>query len=410
MAYKVKGWLWMLFMAIIEVYELSHVADNSLNFFLKQPKVRISGYGLNYVNVSWGSEVTTEIMNFDGCYNFSYQFLDKTTWIMEILTENYKIINLRLHPGFIASVSNALCENNVIMLEGNQTEIVYKAANIYINNVSCALYNLTNLNCTWDLKKDAPEDTDYSFALRLRTKCLGCKQYFKKQGKNIGCHMKDLFSIYDKNENLQYKIRIQLFNHIYNFTKTFRTEIIEILNPPINISVSSENGNTKLEWYTPPSVISTPNCFQYQIKVIETQINLIFKDITGIEVEEYIFSDLDKDKKYSVEIRARKNYCAKSKYWGEWSKPVFIGKDMGVFPSWILILIIVIVSASLAILVVFLIKRYMKILCVTSIPYPSKKIKHWLSLNDISSQGCIAVHNEQSVPITEIEIVTASRN
>ncbi|XP_063813424.1 interleukin-5 receptor subunit alpha-like [Pseudophryne corroboree] len=410
MAYTSKGCLSMLFLAFMNASYLSHVADNTLNICLKQPDVKISVYGLNSANLTWGPEVTAETVKFDVCYNFSYQFLDKTTWLTETLIENYRVINLRLHPGFTASVSNALCEDNIIILESKRTEIVYLAPYVYISNVSCAIYNLTNLNCTWDLKKDAPEDANYSFGLRLRSRCLACKQYLKKHGKNNGCHMKDLLSTY-QHENLHYKIRIQFFNHLYNFTKTFRTEMIEILNPPVNISVSSVNGNINFSWYTPPSVKPTPTyCFQYQIKVIETQTNILFKDIPDIEMEEYTFSDLDKDKKYSLQIRARKNHCAKSKYWGEWSKPVYIGKDTQVFPVWTIILIIAIVSALLVILVVLLFKRYMKILFMTAIPDPSKKIKLWLTSNDNSSERCIATHDEQLVPITEIEIVTTSRD
>lgn len=54
-------------------------------------------------------------------------------------------------------------------------------------------------------------------------------------------------------------------------------------------------------------------------------INVIFQNIV-IEKQEHVFSDLDKNKKYSVQIRAKKIYCANSKNWGEWSQPIIIGK------------------------------------------------------------------------------------
>ncbi|XP_068121739.1 granulocyte-macrophage colony-stimulating factor receptor subunit alpha-like isoform X2 [Hyperolius riggenbachi] len=353
----------------------------------------------------------------DICYNFSCRFLDKTTWNTDILHENYKTVHLRMHPGFIATVSIALCENYMIYSEGKKTEFIYFAPQVYVSNVSCTVYNLTNLNCTWDWKNDAPDDIDYFFTLKLNSRSLACKLYFKRHGRKVGCHMKDLFLDPDNHSILQYKIRVWFSNHLVSFSKTFRTERIELLNPPTNISVSSANGNTKLEWGPPPSLNKiSPNCpFQYHIRVVDTQSQTTepFKDNPDIRNREYIISDLEKDKKYMVQIRAKKIYCTQSKYWGEWSHPIFIGKDKEVFAVWIIIVIIAIGSVVAIVSLLFLLillTRCVKALFLATIPGPPEKLRHLLSPDDLNSRKCIAVHDEQRVPITEIEIVTGSIN
>ncbi|XP_073472527.1 interleukin-5 receptor subunit alpha-like isoform X2 [Aquarana catesbeiana] len=395
--------LWILLLASIKVCYQIHVTNTTLNFLLKRPNIRVINYRPNAVNLTWDTEVTSEVDEYEICYNFSYRFLDKTTWKKEILTENYRIVYFHLHPGFIASVSTALCDMFSIVFEGNKTEYVYHAPPVYISNVSCAIYNVTNLNCTWEWRKDSPSDARYSFALRLYDKTLACKRYLKSHERNIGCHMKNIFP--KKSNDEIPKVRIWFFNNITRFSKTFQTGVIELLNAPINISVTSVNENTKLEWLSPPSINPVPSdCFQYHIRVTEMQTNLI-KNIFDVKNHEYVFSDLEKDKSYSMQIRAKKIYCAKSKYWGAWSEPVFTGKDKVIFPTWIIILIIAGTSVVIVFLLIYLFRRYVKILILVAIPDPSEKLKLSLSSSNINAQRCIAVHNEEPVPITEIEIV-----
>ncbi|KAM5180141.1 interleukin-5 receptor subunit alpha-like [Mantella aurantiaca] len=405
MAYKEHVSLWILLLASVRVCYQIHVTNNTLNFFLKKPNIRIFNNHPNAVNLTWDTEEPSELDEYEICYNFSYRFLDKKKWKKEILTENYRVVFSRLHPGFIASVSNAVCDTISIVSEGNNTEFVYHAPPVYISDVSCAIYNLTNLNCTWKWVKDAPLDVNYMFAIRLYDKTLACKKYLNRHGRNIGCHMKNVFP--KQNNNEIQKIRVWFYNNVTRLSKTFRTSTIELLNAPINISVISVAGKTKLEWLSPPSVNPVlSKCYQYHIRVMETQTKKLLKNVIDFNREEYEFSDLDKDKNYSVQIRAKKIYCAKSKYWGEWSQPIFINNDKEIFPIWIIILIIASISMVIVFLLIYLFRRYVKILILVAIPDPSEKLKLSLS-NNINAQRCIAVHNEQPVPISEIEIVSS---
>lgn len=417
MAYQGNECVWILLLAFMMVCHQVYVTDGGLNFLLTQPNVTISNSGFNTVNISWEAEEIDEKGNFSVCYNFSYRIPGKGKWLK--LTIKYHTIKLRMHPKLVGSVSNALCESDRIRFQSKPAEFIYNAPQVYINNVSCVLFNITYLNCSWNFRTDAPNGTNYTFALRLNSKWLACTHYFKRYKKNLGCYMQDVFSDYKDDKPLN-RIRIGFFSDLHNFSKTFRPEAVEILSPPINIQVLSKNGNTIIKWHPPASIAinglqdgmtstydsEEEDNFIYEIRVTENISKRIFRQTNDTEKEEQIFTDLAKDKKYYVQIRAR-HRCG---FWGEWTSPVFINEDYNVFPGWILI---VIVPALFATLGLYLCKRYMKILLVTPIPHPSQNIKNWLYMdgsNDIRPQANIAAQNEQSVPLTEIEIVATTRD
>ncbi|XP_066455958.1 interleukin-5 receptor subunit alpha-like [Eleutherodactylus coqui] len=409
---------WILQLVLMVLSQQVYATDGSGNFILKQPNITISSVGFNFVNISWEPEEIIEKGHFSVCYNFSYGFLNKEKkWLK--LSTNYHKINLRMHSRVEGSVSNALCKLDHILVKSKPTEFVYNSPQIYIDIVSCVLLNITNLNCSWNVRADAPDDINYSFALRLNSKWLPCPHYFKRQKKNVGCYMQNVFSDY-KDGNPLSKIKTGFFSSIYNFSKTFKTEAIEILTPPRNIQVSSDNGNTIIKWLPPTSIAinsfeddtsstydsdEEANFFLYEIRLIENKSKKEFRQ-TPIEEQEQVFTDLEKDKKYYLQIRARHKRRDLSKFWGEWSIPIFINEDNYAFPDWILIMI---APAMFATITFFLCKRYMKKLLITSIPHPSQNIKNWLHMNestDIRMQANIAAQHEQSVPLTEIEIVT----
>lgn len=111
MSHKDHVPLWILLLASIKVCYQIHVTNTTLNckylsktisiskllaflllsciFFkygdlfsvlLKRPNIRVLNYRPNAVNLTWDTEVTSEIDEYEICYNFSYRFLDKTTW------------------------------------------------------------------------------------------------------------------------------------------------------------------------------------------------------------------------------------------------------------------------------------------------------------------------------------------
>ncbi|XP_073523474.1 interleukin-5 receptor subunit alpha-like isoform X2 [Phyllobates terribilis] len=391
--------VWTILLAFMMTCHHVYVTDGSINFILKKPNVTISNGGFNSINISWEAEESAEKGHFTVCYYLSYRYLDKEK--QQKLTTKYHIIELRMHTRVEGSVTNALCDGNNIHFQSKPANFIYNAPPVYIDNVSCVLFDITNLNCSWNFRTDAPDDINYSFALRSNFKWLSCTDYIKRHKQNIGCSMQDIFSEH-KEDGLLNKIRIRFYSALYNFSKTFRPEAVEILTPPRHIKVFSENGNTVIKWLPPASVAITgvqdgitptynpreEHNFIYEIRVIENKSKRIFRQTNDTDKGEQIFTDLAKDKKYYMQIRARHSHRL-SKFWGEWSKPVFINEDNNVFPAWIFIAI---VPAFFAALAFYLCKRYMKKLLITPIPHPSQNIKTWLYMdqsNDIRLQGSL---------------------
>ncbi|XP_056416773.1 interleukin-5 receptor subunit alpha-like isoform X2 [Hyla sarda] len=422
MAFQGNECVWILLLAFTTINLQDYATDGREDFIPKQPNVTISNYGFLSINISWDAEEIAEKGHLSVCYNLTYQFLDRRpTWI--ISKKNYRTFKLNMQSRLFGSVSTALCKGNQVHIQSKPAEFVYNTPQVYINNVSCVLFNITNLNCSWNFRTDAPEDINYSFAVRLKSKWLICKHYLNQHKKNVGCYMHDVVSDNKDNIRILNRIRIGFFSESHNFSKTFSPEVVEILNPPRKILVLSENGNTIIKWLPPESITNDDfeegltssydpteeeNNFMYEIRVIENKSKMIFRQTNVIEKEQ-IFTDLAKSKQYYIQIRARHRHEV-SKFWGEWSEPVYINKDYTVFPKWILI---VIVPALFATLSFYLCKRYIKKLLVSPVPHPSQNIKNWLYMdwsNDNRSQATIAVQNEQTVPLNEIEIVPTTRD
>ncbi|KAM4702234.1 interleukin-5 receptor subunit alpha-like [Discoglossus pictus] len=399
---KTNNLIFIIHIAIMEVFVTQSFAENRINIILKQPNVTHSQFGFHAVTLSWPEQ---HVKDFDVVYKFDYRYLDKEIWIEEKITENKKTIKLWLHPGFIARVQAVIFDHNSknnILAASNWTEYIYYAPTVYINNVSCVIYNVTSLNCSWALKNNIPSSTQYSFSLRHNSDWLTCKHCITtKRKKNIGCHMKDVFL----EGEMKRRINIKFSNGEVTFLKSFLSASIEMLTPPINISLSlSEKGNTKIKWQPPISTVtSNKDCFKYQIKLEEMKKDPLTRVIPCSKAE-YLFSDLDKKSKYSVQIQGRN--CAGSKFWGEWSNAVYIGKENEGIQTWILLLIIVICTVFTGSLLIYLCKRYPGKLFTTTIPDPSKKIKYWMSSSEINVQKSVAGPNEVTPINTQIEIVT----
>ncbi|CAH2220541.1 interleukin-5 receptor subunit alpha-like [Pelobates cultripes] len=379
-----------------------HPAHYRVYVPLKAPIVNISEVVKNSVKLSFHTEHHEEMT----CYLLFYKYLDSNKRRRQKLVEkNYEILQLHLHSGFQANVSVVVCDEPEIQIS-NWTQLIYKAQPVYIYNTSCYIYNITSLKCTWSIKKEAPNDTQYSFGLRFGTDVLPCQQYLtNQQNKNIGCNMTDVFANVDRSK-MKLKFTVQFSNHDMYFLKSFAYRNIEILNPPSKITLSTKKKILKIQWNQPPSIQENleSHCFEYQIKLLEMKNNLIFR-IFNTSLEEHTFLDLDQNRKYSVQIRGIKKLCAKSKLWGEWSEPLFIGSDNEGIPTWCFLLIIVICTCLFAVVLLYVLKRYNRKLFDAAIPVPSTKLKYWISSTEINFQKCVPVVPSESVPITDIEII-----
>ncbi|XP_074839412.1 interleukin-5 receptor subunit alpha-like isoform X2 [Carettochelys insculpta] len=326
------------------------------------------------VILSWDSNITEEMEIYSVKYILKYKF-DRTKEVIERVSEKKKMIRLNLHSGFHAKVKTQLFlkETDDIIKESQWAEFTYRAPPVYIQNLSCIIYNLFNLNCSWDIKTEAPEDAQYFFSFWHSSTEFQCQLYLTNAKlKNIGCHMKEVYF------NPAYPIKLNItVRELYNsskyhsYYKKFQPQRLEKLNPPINVSVSLESRSVKVNWKPPPTIGSAKrNCFIYQVKITDLE-------PTDVSEEEYVHPVYDPTKQYIFQVRARKTECVRNKIWSEWTEPIVIneGYEKNKLETWQLLILISFAFMIFTGLLIFQCRRYK----CTPIPVPSEEIRTWLT-------------------------------
>ncbi|XP_078513707.1 interleukin-5 receptor subunit alpha-like isoform X2 [Lissotriton helveticus] len=348
------------------------------------------------------------MMNFTVMYKLFYRFKNKTDWKEELQMEKYAEINFKSHSSVWVKVSTLLfhdMELEAKRAESNWTEVFYDVPKAPLENLSCIVYKLSSLNCTWQIVKDrSSEHAQYLIAFRYRKKEFTCQQYIiNKEKRNIGCHMKD---VHFDNTRRRLNVTVWCNCSAIKVNRAYLPALIEKLNPPINVSLHPEEAGLRIRWTQPLTIHSRHlTCFSYQVELTEENKKPIPYVLDEGKVE-HLISHYDKKKKYSVRVRAKKNCAsAKSKDWGEWSEPVFFGKgdDKG---FWIIMTICSIFFTLLFVLLGYLWKRYggLKVI-FTPIPDPSTKLKQWLVSKEFHSQNVVFPQDEE---VATVEILTDS--
>ncbi|XP_067401829.1 interleukin-5 receptor subunit alpha-like [Emydura macquarii macquarii] len=226
--------------------------------------------------LSWNSNLTKEMDTRFVKYVLNYKLFDPTKEMTERLPKKEKMIRLGLHSGLHAKVKTQLLskETEDIIEESNWTEFTYKAPPVYIQNLSCIIYNISNLNCTWDIKTEAPADAQYFLSYRQSRKEFECQLYLTNaKNQNIGCHMKEVY--FNPSKQIRFNITVkELSNNSekHSYYKKFKPQRLEKLNPPINVSIALENRSIKINWKPPPTIGSAFKiCFAYQVKITDLE-------------------------------------------------------------------------------------------------------------------------------------------
>ncbi|XP_061844826.1 interleukin-5 receptor subunit alpha-like [Colius striatus] len=351
------------------------------------------------VILSWNNNLTKEeTEKYSVKYILSYKFFNTTHEKKERLQEKKKIIRLELHSGFNAKVKTQLFakETEDIIKESGWTEFTYKAPPVYIQNLSCVIYNISFFNCTWYIKEEAPENIQIFFSYRHIGKYFECQQYIKNaKEKNIGCLMKEMYFQPSRKINLNITVR-DLGNNSrgLSYYKAFTPQTIEKLNPPINISIFLENRSIKMHWKPPPTIGSASNkCFLYQVKITD-------RKVINVTAEKYEFPFHKPAKKCAAQVRVKKEICIRNKFWSEWSEPVFIHEEKTVD--------IMLLSLTLLCLLIFLggllicvCRRYRCLEVITMpVPQPSDNIRTWLAADETHHQKQMSLQVEMHSDIT----------
>ncbi|KAM9389443.1 interleukin-5 receptor subunit alpha-like [Phaethornis superciliosus] len=352
------------------------------------------------VILSWNNNLTKEETDmYTVKYILSYKFFNTTHKKKERLQEKKKIIHLELHSGFNAKVKTQLFakETEVVIKESDWTEFTYKAPPVYIQNLSCIIYNISFFNCTWHIKAEAPEYIQVFFSYRHVGKDFECQQYTKNaREKNIGCHMKEIYLRPSKKISLNITVRDMRNNsRELSYYKSFIPQTIEKLNPPINVSVSLENRSIKIHWKPPPTIGSASSkCFFYQVKITDHK-------VVDVAAETYEYPFHKPAKTCSAQVRAKKEVCIRNKIWSEWSEPVFIYDEKTLDITLSLNLTLFCSMIFLGVLLICACRRYKCLeVIIMPVPYPSDHIKTWLAADDIHHQIQMPVQLEMDSEIT----------
>ncbi|XP_051500176.1 interleukin-5 receptor subunit alpha-like [Apus apus] len=350
------------------------------------------------VTLFWNNNLTKEETDkYTVKYILSYKFFNTTHERKERLQEKQKRIHLDLHPGFNAKVKTQLFakESEDVIKEGHWTELSYKAPPVYIQNLSCIIYNISSFNCTWHIKAEAPEDIQVFFTCRHVRKDFECQQYIQNaRKKNVGCHMKEIYFQAARKIYLNITVR-DLRNNSggLSYYKAFLPQTIEKLNPPINVSVSLENRSIKIHWKPPPTIGSARRkCFLYQVKITD-------RKIVNVTAETYEYPFHKPAKKCSAQVKVKKEVCVRNKIWSEWSEPVFIHneKTLDVMLLSLMVFGVLIFFGGL----ICACRRYSCLEVITMpVPRPSDNIQTWLAADDIHHQKEMSMQMQMHLEIT----------
>ncbi|XP_068778676.1 interleukin-5 receptor subunit alpha-like isoform X2 [Struthio camelus] len=356
------------------------------------------------VILSWNNNLTEEEREmYSVKYILRYKFFNSSHESNERLQQKEKIIRLELRSGFSARVKTQLFAKGTedLIKESSWTEFTYKAPPVYIQNLSCIIYNISFFNCSWHIKAEAPEDLQFFFSYRHTRKDFECQQYIKNERKkNIGCHMKEIYFQPSRKINLNISVRdLRSNSRRQSYYKAFTPQTIEKLNPPVNISISLENRSIKIHWKPPPTIGSASNkCFLYQVKITDHK-------PVNVSEEKYEYPFHKPPYKCAAQVRAKKEKCIRNKIWSEWSEPVFIDDEKTVDIT-LLILTLFCLLVFLGCLLRCVCRRYRCLeVIIMPVPQASDNIRTWLAAEETHCQKHfsmqVEMHSEIGLGIPE---------
>ncbi|NXL92145.1 CSF2R factor, partial [Alectura lathami] len=139
-----------------------------------------------------------------------------------------------------------------------------------IENFVCVIYNVSFMNCTWQVGRTAPADTQYFLSWKYQKEDFrGCQNYIKDNcGRHTGCRFQNVtvekkraYFLVNESRNGQ---NIQSYNNRISLYK------IEKLTPPLNVTVNCTgvSHGCEIQWQPPrTSHVKRDVCFKYEIVI-----------------------------------------------------------------------------------------------------------------------------------------------
>ncbi|XP_031238655.1 interleukin-5 receptor subunit alpha isoform X1 [Mastomys coucha] len=257
-----------------------------------------------------------------------------------------------LHEGFAASVRTIL-KSSHSALGSSWVSAELKAppgsSGTSVMNLTCTTHTVVSshthlrpyqvsLRCTWLVGKDAPEDTQYFLYYRFGVWTEECKEYSRDAlNRNTACWFPRTPINSKGFEQLAVHINgSSKHASIKPFDQLFTLHDIDQVNPPMNVTVEIERNSLYIQWEKPLSAFPG-HCFNYELKIYNTKNGYI--QMENLITNKFI-SKIDDVSTYSIQVRAAvSSPCRMSGRWGEWSQPIYVGKERKPSVEWHLIVL-----------------------------------------------------------------------
>ncbi|XP_050005375.1 interleukin-5 receptor subunit alpha [Alexandromys fortis] len=367
----------------------------------------IKATGLAQVRLHWDPNPDQEQNNVDLQYHVKINAPQEDDYNTRKTDSKYVA---PLHDGFAASVRSILKRSH-IFLASSWVSAELKASpgssGTSVMNLTCATNTVVSshthlrpyqvsLRCTWLVGKDAPEDTQYFLYYRFGVWTEECQEYSRDTlNRNTGCWFPRTFINSKGFEQLAVHVNgSSKHAAIKPFDQLFAPHSIDQVNPPRNVTVELEETSLYIQWEKPVSAFPV-HCFNYELKIHNTK-NGYFQ-MEKLATNKFI-SKIDDVSTYSIQVRAVvSSSCRESGSWGEWSQPIYVGKEKKLLAEWHLIVFPA--TACFVLLIFSLICRvcHIWIKLFPPVPAPKSNIKDLLVVTDYEK----AAWNE-----TKIEVVS----
>ncbi|ERE66511.1 interleukin-5 receptor subunit alpha [Cricetulus griseus] len=300
-----------------------------------------------------------------------------------------------LHDGFAASVRSILWRSHSL-LASSWVSAELKASpgssGTSVINLTCTTNTVlsshthlrpyqVSLRCTWLVGKDAPEDTQYFLYYRFGIWTEECQEYSRDAlNRNTACWFPRTFINSKGFDKLAVHVNgSSKHAAIKPFDQLFTPHAIDQVNPPMNVTVEIEETSLYIQWEKPVSAFPV-HCFNYELKIYNTK-NGYFQ-IEKLATNRFI-SKIDDVSTYSIQVRAVvSSSCRASGSWGEWSQPLYVGKEKKPLAEWHLIVFPA--TACFVLLIFSFICRvcHIWIKLFPPVPAPKSNIKDLLVVTD----------------------------
>ncbi|XP_053313325.1 interleukin-5 receptor subunit alpha-like isoform X2 [Spea bombifrons] len=274
--------------------------------------------GVGFLNVSWDcNNITTAMEQYEykAVIFGRFTVLHLQKCFVEIIPEAI------LHKG--VEVEIRTMKNGRDVKNNWTTKTIFPEGGPYTSdeNISCVVFNISFMNCSWDVGRQAAENTTYLLYLIQEGEKLTCPAYEKDL---LGRHNKCLFSFLDI--NFDKSVHMIVLEESKNRPVRFLDEFItpadyEILTPPRNFTLNNSLNRLVFTWLQPETLDPyAEDCFNYELNIWSKNNEATHK----VKTTMYTIPIINVREQLIAKVRAKwVTPCFENTFWGEWSEPIF---------------------------------------------------------------------------------------